>query len=398
MEIKKNPKIDLLLSIKHDEMDAEAIKQLLAFKNGGDAIFDPTDKFTLPKNKLYNKEDIETTVGRYIFNMVTLTERTGPHVGYVNFPVNGSGMGKIEGKMSDLLMNDIISVDDYSDWIDRLQWLGFSISDYINPPLTTDLLTLPDKVKKEKDWILSKEENIKRLKQDGDIILAGEIEKHLLDMSKEELKDLPDMDIYDSGSRGSFSNNYKMTAVSRGVVASVSNPDQFSISMASLDEGIPPEERYIYADVLTNASYNRAVKTQEGGYEAKKLAAAFQGIVFDKNGSDCGTKLTVDLLVTNFNKKLLTDRYIMENGKAVLLTTGNIDNYVGKLVKLRSPMYCKNEKYCSKCTGGLYHKLGIENVGLIANVIGTSMTTLALKSFHNTSVKLKEINYEDYIE
>lgn len=398
MEIKKNPKIDLLLSIKHDEMDAETIKQLLAFKNGGDAIFDPTDKFTLPKNKLYNKEDIETTVGRYIFNMVTLTERTGPHVGYINFPVNGSGMGKIEGKMSDLLMNDIISVDDYSDWIDRLQWLGFSISDYINPPLTTDLLTLPDKVKKEKDWILSKEENIKRLKQDGDIILAGEIEKHLLDMSKEELKDLPDMDIYDSGSRGSFSNNYKMTAVSRGVVASVSNPDQFSISMASLDEGIPPEERYIYADVLTNASYNRAVKTQEGGYEAKKLAAAFQGIVFDKNGSDCGTKLTVDLLVTNFNKKLLTDRYIMENSKAVLLTTGNIDNYVGKLVKLRSPMYCKNEKYCSKCTGGLYHKLGIENVGLIANVIGTSMTTLALKSFHNTSVKLKEINYEDYIE
>lgn len=398
MEIKKNPKIDLLLSIKHDEMDAEAIKQLLAFKNGGDAIFDPTDKFILPKNKLYNKEDIETTVGRYIFNMVTLTERTGPHVGYINFPVNGSGMGKIEGKMSDLLMNDIISVDDYSDWIDRLQWLGFSISDYINPPLTTDLLTLPDKVKKEKDWILSKEENVKRLKQDGDIILAGEIEKHLLDMSKEELKDLPDMDIYDSGSRGSFSNNYKMTAVSRGVVASVSNPDQFSISMASLDEGIPPEERYIYADVLTNASYNRAVKTQEGGYEAKKLAAAFQGIVFDKNGSDCGTKLTVDLLVTNFNKKLLTDRYIMENGKAVLLTTGNIDNYVGKLVKLRSPMYCKNEKYCSKCTGGLYHKLGIENVGLIANVIGTSMTTLALKSFHNTSVKLKEINYEDYIE
>ena len=88
----------------------------------------------------------------------------------------------------------------------------------------------------------------------------------------------------------------------------------------------------------------------------------------------------------------------MENDKAVLLTTGNIDNYVGKLVKLRSPMYCKNEKYCSKCTGGLYHKLGIENVGLIANVIGTSMTTLALKSFHNTSVKLKEINYEDYIE
>lgn len=398
MEIKKDPNIDFLLSIKHEGMDAKIIRTLLAATSEREATFEPTDKFILPKGRLYNDSDIETTVGRYIFNVVTLTDRTGPHVGYINFPVNGSGMGKIESKMSDLLMNDIISVDDYSDWIDRLQWLGFSISDYVNPPLTTDLLVLPDKVKERKQQILSKEENVKRLQQDKDIILAGEIEKDLLNMAKEELKDLPDMDIYDSGSRGSFSNNYKMTAVSRGVVASVSNPDEVNISMASLDDGIPPEERYIYADVLTNASYSRAIMTREGGYEAKKLAAAFQGIVFDKKGSDCGTKLTVDLLVTDFNKKLLTDRYIMENGKAVLLTSSNVGDYVGKIVKLRSPMYCRNGKYCSKCTGELYHKLGIENVGLIANVIGTSMTTLALKSFHNTSVKLKEINYEDYIE
>ena len=265
MEIKKNQEILSLLSISHDDINSETIKKLLASTSESEAKFEPTDKFILPKNKLYNKEEIETTVGRYIFNVATLTDRTGPHIGYINFPVNGSGMGKIDGKMSDLLMNDIISVDDYSDWIDRLQWLGFSISDYINPPLTTDLLTLPDRVRKEKEKILSKEENVKRLKQEGDIILAGEIEKHLLDMSKEELKDLPDMDIYDSGSRGSFSNNYKMTAVSRGVVASVSNPDKVNISMASLDEGIPPEERYIYADVLTNASYSRAILTRNGG-------------------------------------------------------------------------------------------------------------------------------------
>ena len=168
--------------------------------------------------------------------------------------------------------------------------------------------------------------------------------------------------------------------------------------MASLDEGIPPEERYIYADVLTNASASRSLMTRNGGYEAKKLAAAFQGIVFDKKGSDCGTRLTVPLLVTEGNKKLLTDRYIMVNNRTTLLTSSNIDEYVGKTVSLRSPMYCRNPKYCSKCTGELYHKLGIENVGLIANVIGTSMTTLSMKAFHNATVKLKEINYEDYID
>lgn len=397
MEIKDIKSLDLLLNLKADDVDADTIKSLLANTVDGDAPFDATDSFVLPKGRYYNKENVTTTVGRYIFNLVTLTERTGPHVGYINFPVNGSGMGKIEAKMSDLLMNDIISVEDYSNWIDRLQWLGFSISDYVSPPLTTDLLVLPEKVKKRKQELLSKESNVEAL-NNKDIITASKIEKELLDMSKEELKDLPDMDIYDSGSRGSFGNNYKITAVSRGVVPCVSYPERVNISMASLDEGIPPEERYIYADVLTNASASRSLMTRNGGYEAKKLAAAFQGIVFDKKGSDCGTRLTVPLLVTEGNKKLLTDRYIMVNNRTTLLTSNNIDEYVGKTVSLRSPMYCRNPKYCSKCTGELYHKLGIENVGLIANVIGTSMTTLSMKAFHNATVKLKEINYEDYID
>lgn len=397
MEIKDRKSLDLLLNLKADDVDADTIKSLLANTVDGDAPFDATDSFVLPKGRYYNKENVTTTVGRYIFNLVTLTERTGPHVGYINFPVNGSGMGKIEAKMSDLLMNDIISVEDYSNWIDRLQWLGFSISDYVSPPLTTDLLVLPEKVKKRKQELLSKESNVEAL-NNKDIITASKIEKELLDMSKEELKDLPDMDIYDSGSRGSFGNNYKITAVSRGVVPCVSHPERVNISMASLDEGIPPEERYIYADVLTNASSSRSLMTRNGGYEAKKLAAAFQGIVFDKKGSDCGTRLTVPLLVTEGNKKLLTDRYIMVNNRTTLLTSSNIDEYVGKTVSLRSPMYCRNPKYCSKCTGELYHKLGIENVGLIANVIGTSMTTLSMKAFHNATVKLKEINYEDYID
>lgn len=397
MEIKDRKSLDLLLNLKADDVDADVIKSLLANTVDGDAPFDATDSFVLPKGRCYNKENVTTTVGRYIFNLVTLTERTGPHVGYINFPINGSGMGKIEAKMSDLLMNDIISVEDYSNWIDRLQWLGFSISDYVNPPLTTNLLTMPENVKKRKQELLSKESNIEAL-NNKDIITASKIEKELLDMSKEELKDLPDMDIYDSGSRGSFGNNYKITAVSRGVVPCVSHPERVNISMASLDEGIPPEERYIYADVLTNASASRSLMTRNGGYEAKKLAAAFQGIVFDKKGSDCGTRLTVPLLVTEGNKKLLTDRYIMVNNRTTLLTSSNIDEYVGKTVSLRSPMYCRNPKYCSKCTGELYHKLGIENVGLIANVIGTSMTTLSMKAFHNATVKLKEINYEDYID
>ena len=60
-------------------------------------------------------------------------------------------------------------------------------------------------------------------------------------------------------------------------------------------------------------------------------------------------------------------------------------------------MYCKDEHICNKCAGDLYYKLGIDNVGLISNVIGSSMTTLALKLFHDTSIKLKEVDFEEYL-
>lgn len=82
----------------------------------------------------------------------------------------------------------------------------------------------------------------------------------------------------------------------------------------------------------------------------------------------------------------------------MLLTPDNINSYIGKIVNLRSPMYCRDNHICNKCAGELYYKMGIDNVGLISNVIGTSMTTLELKRFHNSSIKLKEINIFDYIE
>ena len=73
---------------------------------------------------------------------------------------------------------------------------------------------------------------------------------------------------------------------------------------------------------------------------------------------------------------MLLDRYIQKGKSLVLLTPDNINSYIGKIVNLRSPMYCKDNHICNKCAGELYYKMGIDNVGLISNVIGTSMTTL----------------------
>src|SRR5690606_5647941 len=200
--------------------------------------------------------------------------------------------------------------------------------------------------------------------ENGDAKVAEQIEKELLDLAKEKIQHLPSYDIYASGSRGSFRNNYKNTSIMRGAIQDNSRPGEFTISTANLIEGIPREDYDAYADLTVMASYSRAVMTRDGGYEAKKLTAAFQTVVLDEPGTDCGTRKTISVEITEKNKEDFLYRFLLKGSQHIMLTPEEIDKYVGKVVKLRSPMYCLGDKLCNYCAGDLYYRLGIRNVGL----------------------------------
>lgn len=181
-------------------------------------------------------------------------------------------------------------------------------------------------------------------------------------------------------------------------IRNLADPSKYYISKTSLLDGIPASETDKYADIIVQAAHGRAIGTREGGYIYKQLAAALQSIVLDEEGSDCGTKGYQELTITKDLAGMLKYRYIIENNKLVLLTPDNINNYIGKKVKLRSPMYCVGDKYCSKCCGELFYKMGLMNVGLICNRVGTSLLNESLKAFHDLSLKIVDLNIEDYIE
>ena len=104
--------------------------------------------------------------------------------------------------------------------------------------------------------------------------------------------------------------------------------------------------------------------------------------VLDDYGSDCGTKRALDIHLTQSNKKDYMYRYIvLSNGSLLLLTPDNIDKYVGKTVKMRSPMMCIGKKICNHCMGDLYYKLGIKNAGLTASRVATTLTRLNINFF-----------------
>ena len=74
-----------------------------------------------------------------------------------------------------------------------------------------------------------------------------------------------------------------------------------------------------------------------------------------------------------------------------------LNKLVGKVIQIRSPLYCQNTKICNKCIGDLPYILGVENIGLTASSIGSHYLNYQMKSFHDASIKVSEVNLETMI-
>jgi hypothetical protein len=394
IEISENNK-NFLLSLKEEDVTLELLIKMFANKEKTSAMFKVDDVFTLPKGRLFNEKSERTTTGRYIFNLLVLSPKIIELVGYQNIPFDDDNLGGLENKLSEYLIEDKLTVQEFADYIDKLQWLGFITAKFLNASLTYNLLTTPKETIELRNKLIQQH---KKAIAEGDLITSNKIEKQLIDDAKQRVKDIPDYQIYASGARGSFGNNYKNTSLMRGAVKNLANPDQVHISTSSLMDGIPPEEIQYYADIITQASFSRAVGTREGGYESKKLSAAFQNIVLDDESTDCGTAKTITVHLTPKNANMFMYRYIKVGEKNVLLTSDNIKDYHNKIVHARSPMYCTSKQYCSKCAGELYYRLGIKNVGIITNRIGTSLLNASLKAFHDMTLKVVNLDIDKYIE
>ena len=115
---------------------------------------------------------------------------------------------------------------------------------------------------------------------------------------------------------------------------------------------------------------------------------------------DCKTKVTVDYAVTKENYKHLDGKYIVENNKLKSLNEDNLENYIGKIISMRSPFGCKyTDGICEIC-GGLVTQFTPDNIH-----IGMEATTslmgpigqLILSNKHITSTSAIIVNLNPVI-
>ncbi|MDD3172237.1 MAG: hypothetical protein PHF63_00985 [Herbinix sp.] len=380
-----------LLKIKIEDLDFNKIIELLGNSKKGPPRFTPEDRFKLKANEYFNDKDIETTVGRFIYNKYLIEKDLKMVVGYVNEPITKKSQHSINNKIGRALLNDEIDVDTMVRFLDRLEFISKRLSEVICGSFTPKTVVPLKKVIDHRDKLL--EENKEKLEK-GDVITAVKIEKELVKMAQEELKGDPGIDLYDSGARGSFANNYKNNSIMKGPVF---NPTtgQWDIVTTSFMEGLDKKDMESMGNSVITGAYPKAIGTAIAGYFSKQIIAALQAVTLDKIGSECNSKSFLKITISDSNKKLFMYRNIISGTKLIQLNESNLDSYVGKEVKMRSPMFNGSKKLCRVCAGDLYTKLDIDHIGLTAARVASTMLNLKLKKFHDSSAKIATVDVGD---
>lgn len=354
------------------------------------------DKMTIPAGYFYSTQpEIKTTVGRFIANKF-MFEGSGiiPVLTYQNNVINKSVIEGIDDLIGIYLMEDKVTRKSFNTYIDRRDTLGYWLNGMLAHSISEKMLKPLPEIEKKKAELCKKYE--KELAA-GNIDVMTQISDELVKYAKELLKGDPGMDLFDSGDLD-FGNNYKNNAIIKGAVINKITGEYDFISSSFMD-GIDVKDIPAHANSILASQYPASIATADAGYLGKKLLALLQMIDIDEPGTDCGVKNLIPITIKKVNKNNLLYTYIDNGGgQLIKLTKDNIDSYVGKTVKMRSPMSCKHGKLCSRCASELFYLLGVEHAGLFGVQISHADLNLALKAKHNSLVNLYTLNPDDIIE
>lgn len=382
--------INYLINITDKDIDRNFFMDNFAEFEGAPARFQPYDIITFPPNSFgpqgnRNKKPFTTTVGIFIFNKFFVEQLIYPITGYINETVDKGFFKSINTKLSRARLEDRIPMPIFKKYLMKTQAIMPYVS-ILSPSASEKMETSTPVFEKKKREVLKK---YQKEIDAGSEIAAEKIEKEVLAFAQEYLEGDPAMDIYNSGARGTFDNNFKNMYVMKGAIKDPDPNKGYDIALSNYMDGVSKDEYAVFAKSLAAGPYARGKRTEIGGYWEKQFVLAFQHVVLLPQGTDCGTKRTWDVVLDKETANGMIYSYMVEGDKLVELTSENMDKYIGKKVKFRYSSLCESkEGYCSKCAGNLFYRLGdLKNLGIASAAIPSVLKNLAMKSFHDSTVQ-----------
>lgn len=401
--------ISRIVSIDHLEASKKSTIMNLFADFGDGPQYNPYDIITIPPHSFgglskssnikirneaqlsstkTNSSSFTTTIGLWIFNR-SFIEPMSDILGYINVPVTKDVYGDLNQKVSYALLEDKITVDQLKNFIIQSQILMGCCS-ALSPSHTEAMFAMEEPIAKRKAELTKKYQ--KEL-DNGNLVVMKKMENELIDYAKDILKDDPALDMYDSGARSTYDNNFKNMYIMRSGVTGTTG--DVKIVTSSYIEGMDKKDFVAINDSSTMGPYRRSKLTSNGGYTERLLMNSTSVLKVLPKGSDCGTK---DYIEVSLDKKNIKDWYysfIIENNGSLTELTPEVSNkYIGKIVKMRFSSLCKakNGCICEKCAGTLFNRIGIQNIGIVTSILGSSLKNKQMKSFHDSVIELSNVD------
>ena len=354
-----------------------------------------TDLVTLLPGDVPNlEEEIETTYGNWLVNWLLLVYPFGTKIRYMDSDITTERIENIlltkfreTPTNDDDRQPDTFYVDEYLKYTDAVFFLP-GMSQLCVWACTEKLLLPPPGVSELKAKLL--EENKDNL---DDMATIAKIDKALVQHDVAWLKGDPGMNFLDSEKSINVVRKKKFL-MHGGEIGLSNNSVKGTLIENSLQERWDLKQFPDVIDSLRAGSFYRGAETMLGGVSVKWLLRASSNLRVTID--DCGSTLGSPFYVTEKNKKrLIGFTLIGESEQTHIADDKELGNYIGKMVTIRSPMYCKLgfTDYCKTCLGD---NLSINPQGLSLSIssLGSVILLLSLKKMHSAELSIAKFDFK----
>jgi len=307
----------------------------------------------------FKGESRTTTAGRFVFN-----SKLPPWYSFIDEPIKKKNLG--------IMFTEIVSrsKSDYAVTIDAVMKLAFEIATKYPRSISLDMLRIPPQLMKLKE----------KLAKEKDMMVQQEI---IDDMTSEMIKHLqahvPELyDILESGASKGYG-QLRQLMIAKGLFSDAEG-NILPVVARSMNEGYRPGEYFNAAGGARKGIVNRVHTTAHGGYAYRKMVYVMGNAQANPTNKDCETRLTMKIKLTPDLFRRMKGRYVQDTFGGPFIPVDK--SMIGKVINLRSPMFCRSLKICRTCYGQLIDQVDSRNVGLIAAQECTSLSEKIMKSFH----------------
>lgn len=369
-----------------------------------DALFGKYDKVTLTKDKLpwLGVDQVESTVGRLLLNLIAVYEPFEGRMPYVNdagivpSDIEKRFITKLKDELPEGATKDLTHpFQESHGFLELDEFIHVEERGIFAQSVTREgALPAPGTTAFRK-------EVLKRY--EGKLHDPNEMVRFQEELNQFDNKYLKEND----PSYGRFMSKGKITkARSRGFLTQGGDSDGFSGSVEMvpitqpLTEGIDftPEKFTSIANTIRYGSYAKGTETMNGGVVAKALMTALD--TWSITDKDCSAKLGAVRKYDAANAKLLVNRYIIgPKGEAILIQNKDqAAEYIGKEVIIRSPQYCREEgtHTCKVCAGVDLARFG-SGLVIPAMEVSSGIMSDSLKKMHDTTASSKPMDLQRVI-